>query len=77
MVRLEAIGTRESDVLDPGYPGLIGKRKPTMAVIHPQDRIVGVRRESRPLHPAIGLVIGFGAIILIATVVHVVFNQMF
>lgn len=48
-----------------------------MAVIHPRDRVIGVGRESRSLHPAIGLIIGFGAIILIATVVHLIFNQVF
>ncbi|GAW41564.1 hypothetical protein SH203_01972 [Brevundimonas sp. SH203] len=49
-----------------------------MAVIHPQDRIAHIRADRnalrRPLHPALGLAIGFGFIIATATVVHIVFN---
>ncbi|WP_292086050.1 hypothetical protein [Brevundimonas sp.] len=45
-----------------------------MAVIHPQDRVAHTRRDGRPLHPAVGLMIGFGFIIAVATLVHVVFN---
>ncbi|MBN9465597.1 MAG: hypothetical protein LCH57_03310 [Proteobacteria bacterium] len=45
-----------------------------MAVIHPQDRVAHTRRDGRPLHPAVGLMIGFGFIIVVATLVHVVFN---
>ncbi|MBK6025638.1 hypothetical protein JKF87_11245 [Brevundimonas nasdae] len=50
------------------------ERKRTMAVIHPQDRYARPRREGKPLHPAFGLLVGFGFIFAIATVVHVVFN---
>ena len=49
-----------------------------MAVIHPQDRIAHVVSErsagNRPLHPAVGLAVGFGFIVAVATMVHVVFN---
>lgn len=48
-----------------------------MAVIHPQDRIAHTRHDGRPLHPALGLAVGFGFIIGIATLVHVVFNTVF
>ncbi|WP_293824549.1 hypothetical protein [uncultured Brevundimonas sp.] len=47
-----------------------------MAVIHPDDRIAHPRADAgrRPLHPALGLMIGFGFIVAVATMVHVVFN---
>ena len=49
-----------------------------MAVIHPQDRIARPRTDypvgRRPLHPALGLMIGLGFIVAVATMVHVVFN---
>lgn len=45
-----------------------------MAVIHPQDRFARPRREGKPLHPAFGLLVGFGFIFAIATLVHIVFN---
>ena len=49
-----------------------------MAVIHPQDRIAHMTSErstaNRPLHPAVGLAVGFGFIVATATIVHVVFN---
>lgn len=48
-----------------------------MAVIHPKDRIAHHRHEARPLHPALGLVVGFGFIIGIATVVHLIFSSVF
>ncbi|MDO9608372.1 MAG: hypothetical protein ACK4NU_07460 [Brevundimonas sp.] len=48
-----------------------------MAVIHPEDRIVGLdrARSNRPrkLHPAFGLAIGFGFIFAASTVVHLLF----
>ena len=48
-----------------------------MAVIHPQDRIAHTHREHAPLHPALGLAVGFGFIVAVATLVHVVFNAVF
>lgn len=48
-----------------------------MAVIHPQDRLAHAPRERAPLHPAVGLAVGFGFIVVVATVVHVVFNAVF
>ena len=45
-----------------------------MAVIHPQDRIAQAPRERAPLHPAVGLVVGFGFIVAVATRGQVVFN---
>ena len=45
-----------------------------MAVIHPEDRIAHMRPERAPLHPAVGLALGFGFIVAVATVVHVLFN---
>jgi hypothetical protein len=48
-----------------------------MAVIHPQDRIAHAPREHAPLHPALGLAVGFGFIVVVATLVHVVFNAVF
>lgn len=42
-----------------------------MAHDHPVDP----RPEGGP-HPAVSLIVGFGLIILLATVVHVVFNQL-
>jgi len=49
-----------------------------MAVIHPQDRIAHFRVDRhavrKPLHPALGLAVGFGFIMAAATIVHVVFN---
>ena len=48
-----------------------------MAVIHPQDRIAHAPRDRAPLHPAVGLVVGFGFIVAVATLVHVVFNAVF
>lgn len=50
-----------------------------MAVIHPQDRAGDLYRKREvnrgPLHPAVGLGIGFGFIVSVATLVHVVFNM--
>lgn len=50
-----------------------------MAVIHPEDRAVGLDRSKfeRPhrLHPAFGLVIGFGFIFAAAAVVHALFTE--
>lgn len=48
-----------------------------MAVIHPQDRIAHTRPAGRPLHPALGLMVGFGFIVGVATLVHVAFNALF
>lgn len=48
-----------------------------MAVIHPQDRIAHLERDRAPLHPALGLLVGFGFIVGVATLVHVVFNTIF
>lgn len=49
-----------------------------MAVIHPEDRIVGLDRASsnrpRKLHPAFGLGIGFGFIFVVSAVVHLLFT---
>jgi hypothetical protein len=45
-----------------------------MAVIHPEDRIARVRGEKTPLHPAVGLLVGFGFIVGVATLVHVLFS---
>jgi hypothetical protein len=45
-----------------------------MAVIHPEDRVGHIQRDRAPLHPALGLVVGFGFIIGIATAVHVIFS---
>ena len=51
-----------------------------MAVIHPEDRAVGYapsrHASEHKLHPAIGLAVGFGFIIGVATLVHVVFNSL-
>ncbi len=51
-----------------------------MAVIHPEDRVIGYtptkRATEHKLHPAIGLAVGFGFIIGVATLVHVVFNSL-
>ena len=43
-----------------------------MALAHP-GKVPPVRND-RELHPAIGLVVGFGLIVLAATTVHVLFN---
>lgn len=48
-----------------------------MAVIHPEDRIAPMRAEKAPLHPALGLVVGFGFIVGVATFVHVLFSVAF
>ncbi|MBA4809001.1 hypothetical protein [Brevundimonas sp.] len=49
-----------------------------MAVIHPEDRVAGLDRSNfeRPhkMHPALGLVVGFGFIFAVATAVHIVFT---
>jgi hypothetical protein len=49
-----------------------------MAVIHPEDRVSGLDRSrfERPqkMHPALGLVMGFGFIFAVATVVHLLFT---
>ncbi len=49
-----------------------------MAVIHPQDRVAHFRVDRhavrKPLHPALGLAVGFGFIVAAAAIVHVVFN---
>ena len=45
-----------------------------MAVIHPQDRIAHTPRTHGRLHPAVGLAVGFGFIVAVATLVHVLFN---
>lgn len=42
-----------------------------MALNHPVDS----RPEGGP-HPAVSLIVGFGVIIAVAIVVHVVFNQL-
>ena len=51
-----------------------------MAVIHPQDRAIGYaptkRSTEHKLHPAIGLAVGFGFIIVVVTLVHAVFNSL-
>ncbi|MCV0415088.1 MAG: hypothetical protein K5831_09420 [Brevundimonas sp.] len=51
-----------------------------MAVIHPEDRAIGYapseRSTEHKLHPAIGLAVGFGFIVGVATLVHVVFNTL-
>lgn len=52
-----------------------------MAVIHPDDRIAyaqpaRVQSDKGKLHPAVGLVVGFGFIVGVATFVHVVFNTL-
>lgn len=78
MVRSEEpIGPTESDALSRLFRGH-RERKRTMAVIHPQDRIAHLRADRhavrRPLHPALGLAVGFGFIFVAATIVHVVFN---
>jgi hypothetical protein len=48
-----------------------------MAVIHPEDRIAGLERANRDhtkkLHPAFGLAMGFGFIVVVASLVHVLF----
>lgn len=48
-----------------------------MAVIHPEDRVSGLDRSTyeRPgkMHPAVGLVIGFGFIFAVAAAVHILF----
>ena len=43
-----------------------------MALVHP-GKVPSVRND-RELHPAIGLVCGFGLIVLAATTVHVLFS---
>ncbi len=49
-----------------------------MAVIHPEDRVSGLARSSyerpRKMHPAIGLVMGFGFIFTVAGAVHILFT---
>ena len=47
-----------------------------MAVIHPQDRLSPAERSKAPLHPVVGLAVGFGFIVGVATLVHVVFNSL-
>jgi hypothetical protein len=43
-----------------------------MALVHPsRSRPLGTKRE---LHPAIGLMAGFGILVLVATVVHLLFS---
>jgi len=53
-------------------------KETTMAVIHPDDRAAGLAPASRStehkLHPGVGLAVGFGFIIGVAALVHVVFN---
>lgn len=48
-----------------------------MAVIHPEDRIADLERKTSAhnakLHPAFGLAIGFGFIVAVASLVHVIF----
>ncbi|WP_288758948.1 hypothetical protein, partial [uncultured Brevundimonas sp.] len=55
-------------------------KETTMAVIHPEDRAIGYapseRSTEHKLHPAIGLAVGFGFIVGVATLVHVVFNTL-
>ena len=48
-----------------------------MAVIHPDDRIAPMRGEKAPLHPALGLAVGFGFFVGVATFVHVLFSVAF
>lgn len=43
-----------------------------MALVHPGK--VPPARKERELHPALGLVCGFGLIVLMATGVHILFN---
>ena len=47
-----------------------------MAVLHPYDitRASATRRPSKPIHPAWGLVGGFGLICLAAVIVDLVFR---
>ena len=49
-----------------------------MAVIHPEDRVAGLDRShfERPhkMHPALGLAMGFGFIVVVASVVHVLLS---
>ena len=47
-----------------------------MAVIHPEDRLPVAERHGR-LHPAVGLGVGFGAIVAVATAVHLLFGVLF
>jgi hypothetical protein len=51
-----------------------------MAVIHPEDRVSGLDRSRlehpRKMHPAVGLVMGFGFIFVVAAVVHVLFRAL-
>ena len=45
-----------------------------MAHDHPADPHPGATRPEGGPHPAVSLIVGFGLIVLGATVVHVVFN---
>ena len=47
-----------------------------MAVIHPQDRLPASETHGR-LHPSVGLAVGFGAIVAVATAVHLLFGVIF
>lgn len=55
-------------------------KETTMAAIHPEDRAIGYaptnRSTEHKLHPAVGLAVGFGFIVGVATLVHVVFNSL-
>ncbi|WP_295705654.1 hypothetical protein [uncultured Brevundimonas sp.] len=47
-----------------------------MAVIHPEDRLPASETHGR-LHPSVGLAVGFGAIVAVATAVHLLFGVIF
>lgn len=54
-----------------------GRRKgkeTTMALIHPSDRVRPCAPERKTLHPIIGLLGGFGLIILATVIVHTTFG---
>ncbi len=52
------------------------ERKTIMAVIHPEDRLHASQTRGS-LHPAVGLAVGFGAIVAVATAVHLLFGVLF
>jgi len=51
-----------------------------MALLHPADRFSTASTKSTvhnagKMHPCVGLIVGFGFIFGVATVVHIVFNM--
>ena len=58
----------------------LGKEN-VMALVHPgKPRAISFERGARvskPMHPAIGLLCGFGILVAVATIVHLIFDLIF